>query len=225
MKVPPLGFDLCGLRMRLLYEPSGVALDRQPIVRSHADVAPILARLFEPMHTDLIAGLVNTHQRLFAVARIESQAGNACDVAAPGAIYRAVIASRALAVYLAHRHEGSVPEVSTDDLVSAARVYTLGFALGLELRDSLIFAADERYISLREWGEGAEDWRRARERHEPDYPLQRMRLHQAGANRRPERPGSTRSQGARAALWRCAACHRQQNYKHACRYCDAPRPS
>lgn len=217
-----LGFELCGLHARLVFAAHRVTLERQPVVCSHADVAPLLAHFVARPRSGLFAGLLNRHGALIAVARVNG-AGCGCDVGA-GAIYRAAIAAGARALYLAHGHADAAPRVSSDDLACAARAYAFGFALGLELRDSLIFGADGRYVSLRERGEGVDDWRHARERNETDLPRRCLRLHQAGANRRPERPGSSRSDGARAALWRCPACERQQNYKHACRYCGAPRP-
>jgi hypothetical protein len=218
-----LGFELRGLDLRLIYDDARLALDRQPSVRAHADVAPLLARLFEDPSAGLLAALVNDNRRLFAVARLDARR-QARKAITPSAVYRAVIVSGARAVYLAHRHAGAAPEPSEDDVASAARVYAIGYELGLELCDSLIFGPDGRYISLRERGEGAEDWRRERERHDPDYPRGHMRLHQATVNRRPERPSTNRSASARAALWLCPTCHRRQNYKRACRYCDTPRP-
>lgn len=215
-----LGFELCGAHARLIYAARRVTLERQPVVRSHADVAPLLAHFVE--RGGLVAGLLDRFGHAIAVARIAVR-GGACNVAAQ-ALYRAVIVAGAHALYVAHRHKGAALYVLAEDLASAGRAYDLGFALGLELYDSLIFGADGSYISLRERGEGADDWRRARERNQPDYPRARLRLHQAGANRRPERPGPSRSNGARAALWRCTACERQQNYKHACRYCGTLRP-
>lgn len=218
-----LGFELRGLDLRLTYDDARLALDRQPSVRSHADVAPLLARLLEDPSAGLLAALVNDTRRLFAVARLDAH-GDACTAMTPGAVYRVVIVAGAHAVYLAHRHAAAALEPSEDDLASAARVYAMGYELGCELCDSLIFGPDGRYVSLRERGAGAEDWRRERESLDPDYPRAHMRLHQAIANRRPERPSTHRSTGARAALWLCPTCDRRQNYKRACRYCATPRP-
>jgi hypothetical protein len=207
-----LGFELRGLDVRLTYDDGRLALERQPSVRSHADVAPLLARLLEDPSAGLLAALVNDNRRLFAVARLDAH-NDACKAITPGAVYRAVIVSGARAVYLAHRHAAAALEPSEDDLTSAARVYAMGYELGLELCDSLIFGPDGRCVSLRERGAGAEDWRREREFYSPDYPRAHMHLHQATANRRPERPSTRRSASARAALWLCPTCERRQNYK------------
>lgn len=217
------GFTLCGLRARLVYDQRHVALERRLVVRTHADVAPVLAACLERRRGAAVAGLLDGARRLFAVAPLEGGDGNgcACQAVAPEAVYRAAIACGAHALVLAHGHAARGRRVAAIDRAWNARVYTLGRELGLELRDHLVFGLDGRYLSLRERGEGAPDWRVGDDLAATPVGL---RLHQAHSNRRPQRPALTRSLSARAALRSCTACGRRSAIKAACPWCAAPRP-
>ena len=217
------GLALIGLRARPVDAERPVALERCPIVCTHADVAPVLAACLARRRGAPLVGLLDKARRLFVVAPLDAgdYGGGTCDAVAPAAVYRAAIACGAHALVLAHGHATRGPRVVAADRAWNARVYALGRELGLELRDHLIFSLDGRYLSLRERGEGASDWRVG---DDPATTPASMRIHQAHANRRPQRPALTRSQSARAALQCCTACGRRSAIKAACPWCGAPRP-
>lgn len=222
-------FSLCGLHARVDYDEPGLRLARRTSVHTHADVAPALADGLVRHRGTVAAGLLDAARRLLAVAVIGGArgAGCACEAVEPESVYRTAIACGAHALFLAHHHSALETQHRNPAGEWTARAYALGCDLGLELRDHLLFGVDaelglggRHYVSLRALGRGAPDWRKGADL---AAPPDRLRLHQAMWNRRPQRPALTRSLSARAALRVCAACGRRSAIKAACPWCNAPR--
>ena len=190
--------QLIGLQPTQVYS-TGLRVPALPFIRSHADVAPFLAHfLYAPdSPTDWVAGLIDARSRLFAVALLNRTQRSSCVVAA-AEVYRAVLVLGARSVYLAHAHDRGVAP-SNVDCHSATKAHAMGYSLGYELADVLVFCAGRDYLSLRTLGLAVPVWRRALETGRPDRPARAMRAHQASVNRRPiprQRPGSSRPPSA-----------------------------
>lgn len=221
-----LGFDLVGLRTPVRYA-AGICVPRRPRVASHLDAAPLLAPfLGDSAGTPTwVAGLLDSASRLFAVVTSDATGAHAVS---PADVYRAVIVLGARRVYLAHRNStrrrSAQALTATLDLDAVRRVHALGFGLGRELCDVLVFDGDGGHVSLRELGAGVAQWREALRLGDPGLPTRLLRLRQAGVNRRPMPQASRHREAALAALWRCRLCERRQIDKLTCRYCGTPRP-
>ena len=125
-------------------------LGARPVVRSPADVLPLLVDIRDQRREHFLCLYLNArnqviHKEVVSIGSLSS------SIVHPREVFQPAVSQSAASVVLAHNHPSGDVSPSQDDIELTRRLVEAGEIMGIDVLDHLIIGADD-FLSLKERG-------------------------------------------------------------------------